>query len=82
MNWYITAGGGYDNPWEGEQAESLRQPCDYCDAPGFDMHQVDCPTLYSDSPREWKQDKKLKTPQWKPGPEHDWKKRLNHRWYR
>lgn len=46
----ITAGNGFDNPWEGPDAESLRKDCPYCDAPGFDMHQVDCPTLYTDTP--------------------------------
>ena len=80
LNHRFTAGGGYDNPWEGEQAEALRKPCGYCTSPD-DMHDVDCPTLYSDSPREWRQDKKLKSPQWTPGPEHDHHTRLNSRWY-
>lgn len=44
------AGGGFENPWEGPDAEELSQDCPYCDAPGWDMHQVDCPSLYTDTP--------------------------------
>lgn len=44
------AGGGYDNPWEGPDAEDLGEGCPYCDADSFDMHQVDCPSLYTDTP--------------------------------
>jgi hypothetical protein len=46
----VIASGGYDNPWEGPDAEELGQDCLYCDAPGFDVHQVDCPSLYTDTP--------------------------------
>lgn len=81
MDWYITAGGGHDNPWEGEQADALRQHqgCEFCDSPEG-LHRPDCVTFLSDDPARQRRDFRAITPKYQF--DHDFHKRMNGRgWY-
>ena len=51
--------GPHDNPWSGEQAEGLREHCQYCGADAHEPCDPRCPTHHSDDPAHWAQEKAL-----------------------
>lgn len=72
--------GPHDNPWAGVDAEALAEECPGCRVPAHELCEGDCPTMYSDDPRDWvMDDRALGGPggRWRPGPELDPMLRLN-----